>query len=608
MPTRSGVEFLTPAPMAGSQTGSPSFPEVVVKLDQLMVRMEQMEQRFAESEQRLEERVTESTRVVQGMVGRVLALERPPPTQDQAPGNQPARRDPVEPPHRVEQHVGQGVDEDVSDYDSTEEVGNDFRPAAARERVDLGYDHRFFRHPRDRDDRNNVGFEQPRHQYPRGCGDRDEHGLEYRRYRPPRDRDDRDDEDDRRIVHVDAPTFDGSLDPRAYLDWEANMNRYFDWMGMSDARRTRFAMIKLVGQAQTYWLNVDALLEQRGLMPIESWEDMKVKLREKYLPTTYRHRLIDRWQDLTQGTRIVFEYIADFDEYLLRCGACEEGAMTLSRFRKGLRRVYQHELFRQHVTTIEHNYQVVSEMEQFELGRESPPRARPAYPRPTKQRSAPRLPPRGPTLGPTEPPPQPRFLPPREAAPVLPTPTTRPQLPAPPVRRDEKGKAPMGGGVSQDSGSRNRCFRCQGFGHYMSACPTRALTIEGIDPGGSSYDLQEVGYAAGEDLALEYQLEDELAGPAHVPSFEEVPSQERLGVVRCILAQPKENTDWRRTSIFQTYCRLSSRVCRVIVDNGSCELPSRCLGCRGLSSAYYYRYPQRGATRPRLDLEGPYRW
>ncbi|MQL98694.1 hypothetical protein Taro_031410 [Colocasia esculenta] len=198
-------------------------------------------------------------------------------------------------------------------------------------------------------------------------------------------------------------------------------------------------MIKLVGQAQTYWLNVETLYEQRELTPIESWEDMKVKLREKYLPATYRHRLIDRWQELTQGTRTISEYIADFDEYLLRCGAREEGAITLSRFRKGLRRVYQHELFRQHVTTIEQAYQVV-----------------------------------------------------------------------------------------------------------------------------------QVGYAAGDDLALEYQLDDELVDPAHAPSLEEVPSDTRLGVVRCILAQPKESADWRRTSIFQTYCRLGGRICRVIVDKESC--------------------------------------
>ena len=61
-----------------------------------------------------------------------------------------------------------------------------------------------------------------------------------------------------------------------------------------------------------------------------------MKLREKYLPTTYRQRLIDRWQSLTQGDKSVFEYIFEFDEYLLRCGVREESAMTVSHFRRGL--------------------------------------------------------------------------------------------------------------------------------------------------------------------------------------------------------------------------------------------------------------------------------
>ena len=101
---------------------------------------------------------------------------------------------------------------------------------------------------------------------------------------------------------------------------------------------------------------------------------MKVKLREKYLPTTYRQRLIDRWQSLTQGDKSVSEYISEFDEYLLRCGVREESAMTVSHFRRGLRTSFQFELFRRNVTTLEAVYQVALEMEQFEFELEMTPR------------------------------------------------------------------------------------------------------------------------------------------------------------------------------------------------------------------------------------------
>ena len=83
---------------------------------------------------------------------------------------------------------------------------------------------------------------------------------------------------------------------------------------------------------------------------------MKVKLREKYLPTTYRQRLIDRWQNLTQGDKSVSEYNTEFDEYLLRCGVREESAMTVSSFRRGLRTNFQFELFCRNITNLKAAY------------------------------------------------------------------------------------------------------------------------------------------------------------------------------------------------------------------------------------------------------------
>ena len=137
-------------------------------------------------------------------------------------------------------------------------------------------------------------------------------------------------------MRADPPNFEGSLDPRVYLDWEADMDRYFEWYDMPDQRRVHFDKMRLLGRAQTYWMNVENLVQQRHQDPIDTWDDMKVKLREKYLPTTYCQRLIDRCQSLTQGDKSVSEYISEFDEYLLRCGVREESAMIVSHFRRGL--------------------------------------------------------------------------------------------------------------------------------------------------------------------------------------------------------------------------------------------------------------------------------
>lgn len=58
----------------------------------------------------------------------------------------------------------------------------------------------------------------------------------------------------------DPPTFDGSLNPRDYLDWEVNIDRYFEWFKMTDHQRVHFVKMKLLGKAQTYWMNVESLL------------------------------------------------------------------------------------------------------------------------------------------------------------------------------------------------------------------------------------------------------------------------------------------------------------------------------------------------------------
>ena len=258
-------------------------------------------------------------------------------------------------------------------------------------------------------------------------------------------------------------------------------------------------------------MNVENLVRQRHQDPIDTWDDMKVKPREKYLPTTYCQCLIDRWQSLTQGDKSVSEYISEFDEYLLRCGVREESAMTVSHFRRRLRTSFQFELFRRNVMTLEAAYQVALEMEQFESEMEMTP-----HPRANSQRGFETRGPYTKTQGvlPPEPPrqdfkasrPQPPLPPTRPQWSVPPTgprpqpPVTipRPQLPTPMARLDDKGKRPM---VSEHSGSRQQCYRCSGFGHFVGQCPSRSLVMEDTPAKDTPLGLVPVRYEVDQELA-----------------------------------------------------------------------------------------------------------
>ena len=69
------------------------------------------------------------------------------------------------------------------------------------------------------------------------------------------------------------------------------MDHYFDWYDISKERKVKFAQIMLLGQAKLYWHNVQRMILQRRQEPIRIWDEMKDKLREKYLPASYHEHI-----------------------------------------------------------------------------------------------------------------------------------------------------------------------------------------------------------------------------------------------------------------------------------------------------------------------------
>lgn len=115
------------------------------------------------------------------------------------------------------------------------------------------------------------------------------------------------------------------------------MEDYFDWYGMSDIERVRFAKMKLIGSAKKDWHSVQRNLGRLGEPPITQWAVMKQKWKEKYLPTYYRSKSVEQLWNLRQSTSNVSDYLARFEELMLRCEIDEEPFITVSRFFNGLR-------------------------------------------------------------------------------------------------------------------------------------------------------------------------------------------------------------------------------------------------------------------------------
>ena len=249
---------------------------------------------------------------------------------------------------------------------------------------------------------------------------------------------------------------------------------------MSKDRKFKFAKLRLVHQARLYWDNIERMSRQRGDMPIATWRAMKVKLREKYLPMSYEQRLLDQWQRLTQGNKIVSEYISKFDEFVMRCNVVESEAATLSRFRAGLYEEIQRELFLREVHDLYQAYQVARDCERFQR--------RPLCRQPENPRN--------------------NF--PRNRSSQNPSAINRLSPANLIARREDKGKSPE---VRREGNV--HCFRCHKIGYYASQSPTKALHIgeieeEVIEPI-ENIEEEEV-YEAGVSLADDYEGDEEDHG------------------------------------------------------------------------------------------------
>ena len=74
------------------------------------------------------------------------------------------------------------------------------------------------------------------------------------------------------------------FNPTVFSDWIASIEEYFGWYDMVDDRQVRFANMKLVGLAKVGWSGVENDIRRIGQPPIGTWQKMKVKLQEKYIP------------------------------------------------------------------------------------------------------------------------------------------------------------------------------------------------------------------------------------------------------------------------------------------------------------------------------------
>ncbi|KAK8948685.1 hypothetical protein KSP39_PZI006306 [Platanthera zijinensis] len=155
-----------------------------------------------------------------------------------------------------------------------------------------------------------------------------------------------------------SPSFDGSSSPESFSYWLVDMEHYLDHFELFGERRVKFAKLRLLDQARAYWACVERTRERDRLRRITNWADMKRILCQRYLPSSYRSRLLDQLFFFQQGSMSVAKYKDCFDVLVVRSDIREDPAMTTTRFRSGLQSDIRTKVVYHSSESLEQTYQL----------------------------------------------------------------------------------------------------------------------------------------------------------------------------------------------------------------------------------------------------------
>ncbi|XP_042448964.1 uncharacterized protein LOC122033874 [Zingiber officinale] len=333
-------------------------------------------------------------------------------------------------------------------------------------------------------------------------------------------------------IKLSIPPFQGKNDPNVYIEWERKVELVFDCHNYSEEKKVKLAAVTFTDYDIIWWDQLTLSRRRNRELPIDNWEDMKVVMRRRFVPSHYYRDLHLKLQSLKQGSMTVEDYHKEMEIALIRANIEEDREATMARFICGLNREIANIVELHHYVELDDVVHMAMKVErQLKKGVRSSSKYEAASLSPWKQK-----------WGPSKP---------TEKAVSKSKGETN-------VAKTQSSNKDRGNSSSQPQRNRDiKCFRCLGSGHIASQCPNKRSMII-LDNG-------------------EIETEEEDEGNGSTPSVEDTSDVElvvdgqALVVLRALHMQAKENDDGlQRENIFYTRCHVKDRVCGLIIDGGSC--------------------------------------
>ncbi|XP_057994976.1 uncharacterized protein LOC131175278, partial [Hevea brasiliensis] len=173
---------------------------------------------------------------------------------------------------------------------------------------------------------------------PRGRGPRGRRGGRNFRLGDHWDRDGNEERVDGNLasIKMQIPPFHGKDNPDVYLEWERQVELIFECHHYSEEKKVKLAAVEFKEYAIVWWDQLLGRRRRNGQRTVETWDEMKGILRNRFVPPYYHRELLQRLQKLTQGTKSVEEYYKAMEIALIRADVEEDWEATMVRFLNGL--------------------------------------------------------------------------------------------------------------------------------------------------------------------------------------------------------------------------------------------------------------------------------
>ncbi|XP_031265672.1 uncharacterized protein LOC116124107 [Pistacia vera] len=318
--------------------------------------------------------------------------------------------------------------------------------------------------------------------------------------------------------------FQGKKDPELYLEWERKVEQVFDCHNYSEEKKVKLAAMEFIDYTGIWWDQLAINRRRNSERPIRSWEEMKLVMHKRLIPSYYYRDLYRKLQGLVQGSMSVEDYYKEMEIAMIRANIEEDGETTMARFIAGLNKEIADMVELQHYVKMEELLHKAVKVEKkikskrFRSGLSSSSPWRSNW----KDTKA-------------------AFRTKEEAKSKnsIAVPKGKPETKTLTKSRDIK------------------CFRCPGFGHIASECPNKKVMV--VRANG------EVKSASSSDDEMP-PLED-----CSDVEVEELVHGDLLVIRRALSIQPKDEGDEEQGEhIFHTRCHVKDKVCTLIIDSGSC--------------------------------------